>query len=431
MHICMFNIFCHLTSLGDPRLELLLEETMSIIDKLSDLNVWKSFEEYKANSGHVSKSDLEDLSSFINNKEYLKVTDLISSNSPLPLPHIKRISKSSTDRKRIVFVYEREFKYVLKLLTYLIIRQYDSLFCPNLYSFRASRGVKHAIDFLTSRPEINQMYSYKVDVSDYFNSVNPELMIRILKDRIDDDGVIDFVSRLLLEPDVFDGDAIVPFRKGIIAGTPTAAFLANLYLADLDAYFYERGILYARYSDDIIVFAKTREQLDSYIKVIKEALANQGLGVNLSKEEISEPYGKWTFLGFSYCNGVIDVSPIAVHKLKRKIYRKSRALLRWKDAKNVDGVKAARALIKRFNTKLYDNPNDADITWSRWYFPSINTTDSLKEIDQYMVDTIRYMITGKRNKKRFDCRYEQIKALGYRSLVHEYYRIIDESKSQG
>lgn len=401
----------------------------NIIDQLSSVDTWNRFMSYKADSNHMRKDELNDLNNFINNREYEPVVRMIKDSLALPLPQVKRISKASTERKRIVFVYNREFKYVLKLLTYLLIRRYDSLFCPNLYSFRASRSVKHAIDYLATRPNMSDMYSYKVDISDYFNSVNPTDMIRILKTKIDDAEVVDFLTRLLSENDVVDGDQIVSYHKGIIAGSPTAAFLANLYLADLDSYFYERGIIYARYSDDIIVFAKTQEELNCHIEVIKNALASKGLSINPTKEEFSEPHGKWTFLGFSYCDNVIDVSPIAIHKLKRKIYRKARALKRWQEAKGLDGTKAARALIKRFNAKLYDNPNDADITWSRWYFPSINTTESLKEIDQYMTDTIRYLVTNKRSKKRFDCRYEQIKALGYKSLVHEYYRIAEETSA--
>ena len=39
-----------------------------------------------------------------------------------------------------------------------------------------------------------------------------------------------------------------------MAGTPISTFLANLHLAHMDHYFADAGILYARYSDDIILF---------------------------------------------------------------------------------------------------------------------------------------------------------------------------------
>ena len=51
----------------------------------------------------------------------------------------------------------------------------------------------------------------------------------------------------------------------------------------------------------------------------------------------------------------------------------------------------------------------------------ITTDESLRRIDHYAQDCIRYLLTGKRTKGRFDARYADIRALGYRSLVHEYY----------
>ena len=102
--------------------------------------------------------------------------------------------------------------------------------------------------------------------------------------------------------------------------------------------------------------------------------------------------------------------------------RKTHALARWASRKGVPGQAAARAFVKRFNAKLYDNPVYSELTWSRWFFPVINTDRTLAEIDTYMQECIRYLATGKRTKARFNFRYDEIKALGYRSLVNEYYK---------
>ena len=140
------------------------------------------------------------------------------------------------------------------------------------------------------------------------------------------------------------------------------------------------------------------------------------------------PGERWTFLGFSYKDGAIDISEISAKKLKGKMKRKSRALLRWKDRKKLSGVKAAKAFVNIFNRRLFDNSVETELTWSLWYFPIINTTKTLKEIDLYSQECIRYIATEKRGKKRFDFRYADIKNLGYKSLVHEYYRIAEETK---
>ena len=163
------------------------------------------------------------------------------------------------------------------------------------------------------------------------------------------------------------------------------------------------------------------------IQTIKSFLNEKELEVNEEKEFITLPNNEWTFLGFSYNLGVIDISKVSFEKLKAKMKRKTRALSRWADKKGVSGEKTAVVFIKKFNAKLYDNPIDSELTWTRWFFPVINTDKTLKQIDEYMLECIRYLATGKRTKSKYSLRYEDIKALGYRSLVNEYYKQKNES----
>ncbi|MBQ7265599.1 MAG: hypothetical protein IJS61_05820 [Firmicutes bacterium] len=81
-----------------------------------------------------------------------------------------------------------------------------------------------------------------------------------------------------------------------------------------------------------------------------------------------------------------------------------------------------RAFIKRFNKKFYYKNENRELSWSRWYFDIINTDVSLREIDRYFLSMVRYINTGKHNKKNYKLKYETIKSLGYRSLVNEYYK---------
>ena len=210
-------------------------------------------------------------------------------------------------------------------------------------------------------------------------------------------------------------------EKGIMAGTPISSFYANLFLRGLDEYFCEKGIKYIRYSDDIIVFGNSEEDTEEYAGYIREYLSGRGLSVNPQKEVFSSPEEGWSFLGFSYRRGTVDISSVTVKKIKAKMRRKSRALLRWRERNNISGEKAAAAFIRIFRRKLLESPKDNELSWSFWFFSVINTADSLREIDRYAVDCIRYIITGTRRKSRFRVGYEDIKKLGFVSLVNSYY----------
>ena len=130
-------------------------------------------------------------------------------------------------------------------------------------------------------------------------------------------------------------------------------------------------------------------------------------------------------------NKPVDNRPAKIIKLEKKMKRKARALRRWSDRNGAGGEKAAKAFIRIFNRKLLESPADNELTWSYWFFPVINTDDSLRRIDRYAQDCLRYLISGRRTKARYNVRYEQLKKLGYRSLVHEYYAFPDNTSGTG
>ncbi len=395
---------------------------MSLIDKLLRKDIWELFYNRKIEQGNISERDADDLRSFIDNEEYIAAVQIIKNNKEFSAPKKTLINKSKAGKKRTVYTFNREENYVLKLIAFLL-RDYDYLFAPNLYSFRKESGVKKAVDNILKIKDLNNRYVYKADIGDYFNSVDVNILLPELKDALSDDvELFCFFEKLLNNPYVEYEGTLVEENKGIMAGVPVSAFLANFYLKELDKIFYDKGIPYVRYSDDVLVFAEDENQLDVCVVTIKDYLYKRKLKINSDKEIVTLPHEKWTFLGFSYHEGKIDVSDVSFEKLKAKMRRKTRALARWSGRKKLPGEYAAKAFVKRFNAKLYENPVYHELTWVRWFFPVINTADTLKEIDRYTQDCIRYLATGKRTKGRFGFEYKDIKDLGYRSLVNEYFK---------
>ena len=150
-------------------------------------------------------------------------------------------------------------------------------------------------------------------------------------------------------------------------------------------------------------------------------LKSCNLEINTDKEIETRPGESWTFLGFECDGKTIDVSKVSVQKLKSKMKRKAKALRRWAEVNNKDGWMAARAFIKHFNKKLYTSESNSEVNWSWWYFPLITTDQSLKKIDSYMQECVRFVATAKRTKSRYDFRYQQMKELGLNSLVNKWY----------
>lgn len=400
-----------------------------MLDALSQQKVWQEFLEYKIAGGHLNKQDERALAEFIEAQAYKPVIDKIAKCEEFAPPRKNVISKMSTGKKRIVYTYAETENWVLKMLTWQLQRKYDFVFAYNLYSFRPGKGVREAVKRLTRIPNIRNLWAYKVDISNYFNSIPVEPMLTLLKKTlIRDPEIFGFLEKLLKNPLVNDHGNLIEEEKGIMAGTPISTFLANLYLSQMDHYFAREGIIYARYSDDIIIFAETEAKREEYVQRIGSFLNEAGLSVNPAKEERTAPGEMWNFLGICYQNGIIDVSPVSLHKLKAKMRRKTRALVRWQARRKASGVNAAKAFVRVINKKLYENPGEHELTWVRWYFPLINTTESLKIIDEYCQSCIRYLATGKHTKAAYNFRYEQIKELGYNNLVNHYYKLNKRGK---
>lgn len=394
---------------------------MSLLSLLASPECWEAFYRYKS-ALLLPKAQAEALRAFMDRRAYVPVLEGVSRGAAFPLPRRAEISKLHGGKKRVVYIYPEPENTVLKCLTWLLLRNYDGLFSPGLYSFRPGRTAKDAIRQLMTVPRVGELWAYQADISNYFNSVDLERFLPILRQSLGDDPELsDFLCRLLLEPEVLGPRGPLREQKGIMAGTPLSAFYANLFLRDLDASFQARGLPYARYSDDVILLAPSEEACRSMAGELRQALEARGLRLNPEKERISPPGSGWSFLGFHYREGVIDIAPATLEKLKAKMRRKSRALARWRDRDGHSGQQAAAAFIRVFNRKLLEAPQDHELSWSHWFFSVINTDRSLREIDHYAQDCLRFLVSGRRTKARYNVRYQDLKALGYQSLVHAYY----------
>lgn len=394
---------------------------MTILDRLQSRECWLEFFAYKKAGGHLAAAEEEALWDFIQREAYVPVVERIRRREPFPIPEIHILSKKNSAKKRVVFTCPPAENTVLKLLAYCL-QQYDPCMASNLYSFRRHIGARHAVEELIHTKGIDEMYSYKLDIRDYFNSVDVDkLLPRLRRVLQGEEETYLFLQRLLQEPRSLRDGEIVMVKKGIMAGLPVSAFLANVYLMDLDHEMERRGVLYARYSDDIIVFAPTRQQLEQWAARLREVLAENGLLVNPNKCAVTEPGQTWEYLGFSYGQGHVDISQAALEKVMAKCRRKARAIYRWKCKNNKEDLHAVRAYIKYIDQKFFDNPVHNELTWCRWYLPVINTEASLRKLDHYIQQNMRYLMTGRHTKANYKLRYETMQALGYRSLVHAYY----------
>ena len=402
---------------------------MSIIEQLASQQVWEEFLAYRLKKGRFNWRGFDEADLFVEREEYLPVAQKIIDGGKFAPPRKKLINKMGTGKKRVVYSYGDDEMSILKVLSFLLYK-YDESFASNCYAFR--RGLRASDAVLKVRKLVagRRLWAYKTDIHDYFNSIPIPLLLPKLKFLLSDDPALyEFFERMLFDDRIEYNGEIIHEQHGVMAGLPTAPFLADVYLSDVDHYFENLGVIYARYSDDIIIFAEDEATLLTYKNRLCAFLEESGLIVNPSKERVFTPDEPYEFLGFSCGEETIDIGPSSIEKMKGKIRRKMRALLRWKKRKGISSEKAMERMITYFNRKFYDCDPESEgrtLTWARWYFPVITTADGLRVIDHYLQQCIRTLQTGRHNSTTARIPYETLKNLGYRSLVHEYYTFKDE-----
>ncbi|MCL1823600.1 MAG: reverse transcriptase/maturase family protein [Oscillospiraceae bacterium] len=393
----------------------------SLLYELNKQPVWLEYAEYKSAKNHFTKKETKELSEFINNKKYENVVSVILNSGNLSIPQKILVNKLGGG-KRVVYSFNDDENMVLKLLSYLLYR-YDNQQSPGCYSFRKGFGAHKAIRKIINVPGISEMWCYKSDIKNYFNSISVPVLLSVLEPVISGDKLLyQFLYQVLSENKAVYEEKIIRENRGVMAGTPISPFLANIYLKEVDTYFCERKIIYARYSDDIIIFAETEEKLTEYKEILYEFLNKYKLTVNVKKEKTVKPGEAWEYLGVEYQRGRIDLSSATKQKLKRKIKRKARALRRWRLKKNAGGDQTMKVMIRVFNRKFFEKGNKHDLTWSKWFFPVVTEKNGFQEIDSYLQQYIRYIPTGCHGKKNYKTTYSKMKELGYKSLVNEYYK---------
>ena len=394
----------------------------SIITQLADQKAWEELLARRLMRGCYTWRQFEDADTFVGEQKYLPLAHRIAQGERLGIPVKKTVNKLVTGKMRVVYTLGCDEMRVLSLISYLLYR-YDHCFAPNCYAFRQGLRPQDAIRSVNKALEHHPMWAYKLDIHDYFNSIPVDKLLPVLsKIMADDQPLYHFFEQLLTDDHVLCNGELIEEKHGIMAGTPTSPFLANVYLSDIDHYFDHAGVVYARYSDDIILFAPDRETIEAHKTTLLHLIEQHGLTVNPDKECVYSPDEPFEFLGFRCHGKEIGISASTIKKMKGKISRHTLALMRWRKRKGVDAEKAMEVMIRHYNRKFLEDDDPETLNWSRWYFPIINQTDGLKVIDRYLQQQIRFLSTGKHTKANYRVDYETLKRLGYRSLVNEFYR---------
>jgi len=185
----------------------------------------------------------------------------------------------------------------------------DRTFIWDSYACRKGKGVHAAVDRYQAWAQTYR-YVLKMDIQQYFPSIDHDLLKEKLRRRITDMRVLALLDRIIDgSPEstsdlcYFSGDDLfAPVERcvGIPIGNLTSQFFANLYLDDVDHYI--KQVLkvrpYLRYVDDMVVLDYDKHRLAEIRAAVGERLAIDRLRLHPHKAQISPVADGLNLLGY-------------------------------------------------------------------------------------------------------------------------------------
>ena len=209
---------------------------------------------------------------------------------------------------------------------------YEPLFSEDSYGYRPNRSAQQAIQKVKQYVEQGYTSAVLVDLSKYFDTLNHELLMNLLRKNIRETRVIELIKRYL-KAGVMENGLLVKSTEGSPQGGPLSPLLANIYLNEYDKEMERRGVPVVRYADDIVVMSKSPRAAQRLLESTRRYLEGKlKLKMNVEKSKVVSVYSirNFKFLGFALGKGKNGVF-IRVHA---KSLKKAKAKLKELTSRN-------------------------------------------------------------------------------------------------
>lgn len=294
---------------------------------LQDENINKAIKSVKKNKGAygIDKMSVEELDGyFATHREEIKSQIRDGKYKPIPVRRVY-IPKSN-GKKRPLGIPTVVDRVVQQATAQVLSLGYDKYFSEHSYGFRPGRSCQQAIE--EALVYLNEGYEWVIDldIEKYFDTVNHDKLISILRERINDAKTLRLV-RQFLQAGVMENGLISPSKEGVPQGGPLSPILSNVYLDKLDQELEARGLHFVRYADDCNIFVKSEMAADRVMKSVTSWLERKlRLKVSATKTKVVRPM-KSNFLGFTFWKSKDGWKCKPANDRKKRLYAKTRAIL--------------------------------------------------------------------------------------------------------
>ena len=291
---------------------------------LRDENLDEAMKRVKSNKGGpgVDKMLVDEIDAYFEtNRETIKKQILEKKYKPQP---VKRVYIPKPNGKKrplgIPTVVDRVIQQAVALE---LSRIYDETFSDNSFGFRPHRSAQNAM--MRTLDYLNEGYEWVIDldIEAYFDTVNHDKLISILRERVFDSATLHLI-RKFLQAGIMEKGLVKSNTIGMPQGGPLSPILSNIYLDKFDKELEARGLHFVRYADDCNIFVKSEMAANRVMKSVTSWLERKlFLKVSATKTKVVRPSDS-NFLGFTYWKGTTKWECKPNDKSKKRLYEKCR-----------------------------------------------------------------------------------------------------------
>jgi len=304
-------------------------------------------------------------------------------------PHTALIPKDNGDF-RTVYVNEPADRVLLSIANDLLFELMPDMVHPRCRSYQKGIGCGRVVQEVSRRMTAptespDGVLGFKSDLSKYFDSVPVAYIDRafdMVEQRHGHSALID-VLRDYYHSDIYftpEGELSEKYQS-LKQGCSVASWLADVILYHIDQQLSELNGYYVRYSDDMLFIGP------DYVKamhILTLELGKMQMTLNPRKVEYLDPQHWFKFLGYSIKGSAISLSSTRIKTFQKEIESRT---TRRRGATLTTSVN----LINRYLYRGYNGHS-----WATQVLPVINVKEDLLTLNEFIIDSLRAVQTGKR-----------------------------------
>ena len=259
----------------------------------------RSFEEISKNSLGIDDVSFSEFAENLQtNLQKLSTAITTGTYAPEPLETIE-IEKIGSDEKRKIALSAIKDKIVQQLLYTHLNPYYDKLFSNKSYAYRPEKSTLKALNRVSHFLNQGLRIVVKTDIDNFFDTIDHAMLLKLLKQEIQDNSLIRLIS-LLIQTGTFKSLDYNEHSLGVHQGDILSPLLSNIYLNEMDQWLEKYNITFVRYADDFVLLFHSFNEAKGTLQELKKFLKTLNLSLEETKTKIVHIKDGFEFLGVRF-----------------------------------------------------------------------------------------------------------------------------------